>query len=58
MSSNTQIADIYNDSVMKVRIPFLNYRGGSDPRGSTGGSDAEQYRRTDFRYCHRGQQYG
>lgn len=46
VSSNTQIADIYNDSVMKVRIPFLNTEAAQIPEGAqavlTLSSTAEQ----------------
>lgn len=34
VSSNTQIADIYNDQIMKIKIPFLNIEAEQIPVGA------------------------
>lgn len=34
VSSNTQIADIYNDNVMKMKVPFLSVEAAQIPAGS------------------------
>ncbi len=58
VSNGTKLADIYDDSVMKLTVPFLSAEAGADPGGKSGSADSGGYGRGAPGNRDGGQQYG